>query len=204
MESIWLFTECVCVCVRLRSFIIFVWNMAVYCAFAYAHLAIKFRYLPQVYIPINIWLCAWVRTYVRACVTVYVFLFCNNKLCDIYANMRTSAKQKERERDRGRRRGWWSELVLICDANDWMLSITGHCSSFYQTRSTLIFFFGYQFFFGYSNDLTYSNKMYIHTGTNTTVANISPYVGIHNVKNWCELNHQHFLFGMEEEEEINK
>lgn len=102
MESIWLFTECVCV--RLRSFIIFVWNMAVYCAFAYAHLAITFRYLPQVYIPINIWLCACVRTYalVWLCMCFFFAIINYVILTRTCARLRNRKRERERQREAAR------------------------------------------------------------------------------------------------------
>lgn len=93
------------------------------------------------------WTYGYVRACVRTCLYIYIYMcvfFCNNKLCDIYANMRTSAGiERERERRRWRR---GRELVLICDANDWMLSITGHCSSFYQNE-VHSHLYGYQLLF---------------------------------------------------------
>lgn len=94
------------------------------CHYWHAHLAIIFHYL--LYKPIH----SNEHMGVRFCFYLNTFHAIFERKC---------ARPRDKER----------EALLMCDANEWMLLITGHCSSFYSHL------YAYHFFFdNYTNDLT--------------------------------------------------
>lgn len=103
-------------CVRLQPFFrtyISIWNLPVCCAFAYAHLAITFRYLhSNEHMVMCVRACERVIEHACVCV-ILVFAIINYVIFT-----RTCARTKERESEGGRNGERERELVLICDAND--------------------------------------------------------------------------------------